>query len=89
MLSDQWTIPDFYPMDYIPNGVRLTAYHGEAVELTSLVLQQFLDAVASGGAVVPVAHVYRMDEIIQAHHDMERGTYAGKLVVMTPSTTAA
>jgi len=25
MLSDSWTIPDFYPMDYIPNGVRLSA----------------------------------------------------------------
>lgn len=88
MLSDQWTIPDFYPMDYIPNGVRLTAYHGEAVELDSSVLQQFLDAVASGHAAVPIGHVYRMDEIVAAHHDMESGTYAGKLVVMTPSTTA-
>ena len=28
MLSDQWTIPDFYPMDWLPNGVRLTAYSG-------------------------------------------------------------
>jgi len=89
MLSDQWTIPDFYPMDYIPNGVRLTAYHGEAVELTSLVLQQFLDDVATGHVAVPIGHVYRMDEIVGAHHDMERGTYPGKLVVMTPSTTAA
>ncbi len=25
MLSDAWTIPDFYPIGYLPNGVRLTA----------------------------------------------------------------
>jgi NADPH2:quinone reductase len=74
MLSDQWSIPDFYPMDYIPNGWRLTAYHGEAVELTSQTLQQFLDSVATGHAAVPVAHVYRFDEIVAAHQDMERGT---------------
>jgi NADPH:quinone reductase len=83
MLSDQWTIPDFYPMDYIPNGVRLTAYHGEASELPSVVLQQYLDAVASGRAVVPIGHVYRLDEIVAAHRDMEIGTHTGKLVATT------
>lgn len=33
MLSDEWTVPDFYPIDYIPSGVRLTAYTGEAEDL--------------------------------------------------------
>ena len=33
MLSDSWTIPDFYPMDWIPTGVRLTTYAGEAHNL--------------------------------------------------------
>src|SRR5438552_932164 len=28
MLSNQWTIADFYPIDYIPSGVRRTAYGG-------------------------------------------------------------
>jgi len=26
MLSNQWTVKDFYPIDYLPRGVRLTAY---------------------------------------------------------------
>lgn len=82
MLSDQWTIPDFYPMDYIPNGVRLTAYHGEASELPQDVLQGFLDAVAAGDAQVPVGHVYDFGGIVAAHHDMENGEHAGKLVVL-------
>ena len=33
MLSNYWTIPEFYPMDWLPNGVRLTAYSGEAADL--------------------------------------------------------
>lgn len=81
MLSDRWTIPDFYPMDYIPNGVRLTAYHGEANDLPQGVLQSFLDDVAAGRATVPIGHLYSFDEIAQAHLDLELGAYAGKLVV--------
>src|SRR3954462_14903155 len=32
MLSNQWTVADFYPIDYLPTGVRLTAYGGEAAD---------------------------------------------------------
>jgi hypothetical protein len=28
MLSNQWTVRNFYPMDYLPTGMRLTAYKG-------------------------------------------------------------
>ena len=28
MLSNVWTVPEFYPIDYLPRGVRLTAYSG-------------------------------------------------------------
>ena len=73
MLSDQWTITDFYPMDWLPNGVRLTAYSGEAADLPAPVLQDFLDAVADGRATIPLGRVYRFDQIVQAHHDMEAG----------------
>jgi len=30
MLSNEWTVRDFYPIDYIPRGVRLTSYGGDA-----------------------------------------------------------
>jgi NADPH:quinone reductase len=81
MLSNQWTVRDFYPIDYLPRGVRLTAYGGEARDLPADVLQQFLDDVAAGKARVPIGQVYRFDEIVQAHTAMEAGTSAGKLVV--------
>ena len=84
MLSNQWTVPDFYPIDYIPRGVRLTAYTGGAADLPPNVLQSFLDAVAAGEAVVPIHRVYQLDEIRQAHDEMEGGTATGKIVVLTP-----
>jgi len=82
MLSDQWTISEFYPLDWLPNGVRLTAYSGEASDLPPTVLQGFLDAVADGRASIPLGRVYRLDEIVQAHRDMEAGTVGGKGVVL-------
>jgi len=82
MLSDEWTIPEFYPMDWLPNGVRLTAYSGEAQDLSAADLQGFIDAVASGHARLPIGRVYAMDDIAQAHRDMEAGVGGGKLVVI-------
>lgn len=83
MLSDQWTIPEFYPMDWLPNGVRLTAYSGESTDLAPAVLQGFLDEVVAGRAVVPVGRVYALADIAQAHRDMEAGAIGGKGVVLT------
>ncbi len=83
MLSNQWTVPDFYPNAYLPRGVRLAAYSGDAGDLPADVLQGFLDDVAAGTAVVPTGHVYRLAEMAQAHADMESGRYSGKLVGTT------
>src|SRR5256884_1709469 len=79
MLSNEWTVPDFYPIDYIPSGVRLTAYGGEAADLPTDVLQAFVDAVAAGRLTVPIHRTYTLDEIAQAHADMEHGRATGKL----------
>ena len=89
MLSNQWTVPDFYPIDYLPRGVRLTAYSGGARDLPAEVLQDFLDAVASGDAVVPLHRIYHLDEIRRAHAEMEAGSAIGKIVVLTESRQAA
>jgi NADPH:quinone reductase len=82
-LSNEWIVPGFYPTGFIPNGVRLTGYGGDASDLPPAVLQDFLDAVAAGEATVPIAKSYAMDEIATAHDDMEHDRVAGKLVVST------
>ncbi|WP_349294604.1 zinc-binding dehydrogenase [Baekduia alba] len=82
-LSNEWTVPDFYPAGYLPNGVHLTGYSGDASDLPPAVLQDFLDGVATGEATVPIAKTYTMDEIATAHDDMQHDRVAGKLVVST------
>jgi NADPH:quinone reductase-like Zn-dependent oxidoreductase len=81
MLSNEWLVKDFYPISYIPTGVRLTGYGGESNNLPAEVLQRYLDLIATGRLTVPVHRVYRLDEIQQAHRDMEDNTATGKLVV--------
>jgi len=83
MLSNQWTVRDFYPIDYLPRGVRLTAYGGEAADLPPDLLQGFLDSVAARTAVVPIGRIYRFDQIVQAHADTEANRVSGKLVMLT------
>src|SRR3954449_4709623 len=83
MLSNQWIVKDFYPIDYLPRGVRLSAYGGDAGDLPASVLQGFLDAVAAGAAVVPIDRVYSFDQIVEAHTAMEAGHTKGKLVITT------
>ncbi len=82
MLSNEWIVPDFYPIGYLPNGVRLSAYGGEAADLPAEVLQPFLDGVAAGRLTVPIDRTYTLDEIATAHADMEAGNATGKLVVL-------
>src|SRR5438128_219986 len=82
MLSNQWTVADFYPIDYIPSGIRLTAYGGDAADLPADVLQAYLYTVASGRLTVPIHRTYTLDEIAQAHADMEQRRATGKVVVL-------
>lgn len=83
MLANQWIVDQFYPIDYLPRGVRLTAYGGDANDLSPRVLQDFLDAVAAGKAIVPVHRIFGLDQIAEAHAYMESGKATGKLVVTT------
>jgi NADPH2:quinone reductase len=81
MLSDAWTIPDFYPIGYLPNGVRLTAYGGESSDLPAEAFQRYVDLVADGRLPIRIDRVFAMEEIAEAHQVMEEGRAVGKLVV--------
>jgi NADPH:quinone reductase len=57
MLSNQWIVRDFYLIGYLPKGVRLTAYSGDAADLPPRVMPHFLDVVTAGTAIVLVGRV--------------------------------
>lgn len=71
-----------HPIEYLPRVVRLTAYGGDAADLPAEVLQDFLDAVAAGEAIVPIHRTYALNDIAEAHAEMEAGRATGKLVVL-------
>ena len=81
MVSHQFVVPDFFPQDYLPNGVRLTAYGGDASDLPAPVLQHYLDAIAAEQFTVPVHQVFGLEQIREAHAVMEANEAVGKLVV--------
>jgi len=83
MLSNQWTVPDFYPMDYIPTGVRLTAYGGGSADLPPEVLQGYLDRLAAGTASLGPIRVHQLEDIREAHLSLEHNRTFGKHVVLT------
>lgn len=89
MLSNRWTVDEFYPIDYIPRGVRLTAYAGGADDLPAAVLQAYLDRLAAGSLTIGPLHTYTLDDIPRAHADLEHNRVFGKLVgVIDPADAA-
>lgn len=91
MLSNKWIVEQFYPIDFIPTGVRLTAYGGAATDLPASVLEDVANAIDGGELSWPTT-AYAMDDIARAHDDMEHNRVAGKQVVLTrsrPDTTSA
>jgi NADPH:quinone reductase len=82
-LSGQWIIPDFNAFAVIPSGVRLTVYAGEAVDLPPAVFERQLRSIAEGRLKPGIAKVYHgLDQVSQAHADLETGGTPGKHVVV-------
>src|SRR6201986_172085 len=81
-LSNQYTGRDFSPNEYLPKGVRLAGSFGDATDLPQEAFQEILDAVAAGRLAFPVDRVYDgLEQVAQAHDDMEHDRATGKLVV--------
>jgi NADPH:quinone reductase-like Zn-dependent oxidoreductase len=59
----------------------MTAYGGDAADLPATILQAFIEDVEAGRTKVPIGHVFRLEEIGDAHQAMEDGAMTGKLVV--------
>jgi NADPH:quinone reductase-like Zn-dependent oxidoreductase len=82
MLSNQWIVKDFYPIAYIPRGVRLTSYAGGSADLPPEVLQRYLDRLEAGTASLGPIRVHVLEGIREAHADLEHNHTFGKHVVL-------
>ena len=69
-------------MDVIPSTVHLTTYSGDVDDFMRTPLQHLVQRVEAGSLPIPTGPVFRLDEIVDAHHCMEENRAGGKIVVL-------
>lgn len=82
MLAENWTIPEFAPMEFIPATVRLTTYDSGQITSPTVVFQDFIRQVEMGQVALAVSRTFTLDQIVAAHQFMESNQGAGKVVVL-------
>ena len=84
ILGNEWIIKNFEPLLAIPSTVKLTVYKSEIITAanSTKALEQIVDRVAMGRYHVNLDKVFHFDEIVDAHHYMEKNRSKGKLVVV-------
>lgn len=82
MLSEQWSLSDFAPMDFIPSTVHLTTYDSGQVRVDGRSFQQFIRDVEAETIRLNINKTFTLTEIAEAHRAMESNAGAGKIVVL-------
>jgi NADPH2:quinone reductase len=82
MLSEQWSVKDFSPMEFIPSTVNLTVYDSGGTKVDSRHFQNFIDDAEAGKISLNVSRIFTLDQIREAHQLMDSNTATGKIVVV-------
>jgi NADPH:quinone reductase-like Zn-dependent oxidoreductase len=82
MLSENWSIPDFAPMEFIPATVHLTIFDSGQIRSPANVFQEFIDSIEASLIKLKASKVFTLNEIVIAHKFMESNLAAGKIVVL-------
>jgi NADPH:quinone reductase-like Zn-dependent oxidoreductase len=86
LLGGEWVIDDFEPIENVPSGRKLTAYHSDEAADASIggpLLRAVVEQVERGEVDPVIDTIYALDEIADAHRRMAAGAAMGKLVVVT------
>jgi len=83
MVGNNWSFDNFSPMEVIPTAVGLTTYDGGAEDFMLTPLEELVEKIAAGQLPVQVGKVFKLEQIVDAHHCMENSTAGGKIVVLT------
>lgn len=82
MLSEQWSIKDFAPMDFIHATSYLTVYDSGQIRIDGKYFQDFIVKVESKKVTPAIKRIFKLDEIGEAHSFMESNKGGGKIVVV-------
>jgi NADPH:quinone reductase len=83
ILGGEWVAENFEPMVDIPSGTYFTQFDS-GVNFKEKVLSDLFHHINQFEIEVPIARVFTLDEISQAHLLMESNTANGKIVVVNP-----
>lgn len=83
MLSEEWSITDFAPMEYIPATVNLTVYDSGQISIEGNFFQEFVKDIEKEAIKPTIKRCFNLDEIVEAHHFMEADSGGGKIVIVT------
>lgn len=83
ILSEQWSLSDFAPMDFIPATVHLTIYDSGQLRVDGRSFQQFIRDVEAQTIRLNITKTFSLNEIAEAHRAMESNAGAGKIVILT------
>ncbi|WP_261387900.1 zinc-binding dehydrogenase [Chitinophaga pinensis] len=82
ILSEQWSVTDFAPMDFIPSTVSLTVYSSGQIRIDANSFQQFIRDVEAGHIHLGIGGIFTLEEIVAAHQLMDSNIANGKIVVI-------
>lgn len=82
MLAEQWSIPEFAPMEFIPAAVNLTVYDSGQMRVDGKYFQEFVDNIGKGAITPVIKRLFKLEEIAEAHTFMESNAGGGKIVVL-------
>jgi len=74
---------NFTPNMVIPTGRYLSTNGGSAEDFVNTPLDELLKDILEGRMNIPVAKVFKLEEIIEAHRCMDANEASGKIVVLT------
>lgn len=81
ILGGSWVLDRFQPMGDIPTAVKLTSYSGEAADMTTAQLQNYVDLVETEKLQVKTGPVFNFEDLVQAHALMDENQAGGKIVI--------
>jgi len=82
ILSEQWSVADFAPMEHIPATVNLTVYDSGQIRVGREHFQQFIRDIEAGLIKLSIGRTFKLDEIVAAHQLMDSNSAGGKIVVL-------
>ena len=83
IVGNEWSLPDFSPMDWIPSTVSLTVYAGENKDVMAMPIEKFIGAIAEGKMKARIGRVFKLEDIVEACEVQESNKAGGKIVVTT------